>query len=24
VQTGGNEIYALMSVVCGNIFFHYW
>jgi len=24
VQTGVIEIYALMSVVCGIIFFHYW
>ena len=24
VQTGVIEIHALMSVVCGNIFFHYW
>ena len=23
VQTGGIDIYALMSVVCGDIFFHY-
>jgi len=24
VQTGGIEIYALLSVVCGNISIHYW
>ena len=24
VHTGGIEIYALLSVVCGNIFIHYW
>jgi len=24
VQTSGIEIYALLSVVCGNIFIHYW
>ena len=24
VQTGGIEIYALLSVVCGNIFIHYF
>ena len=24
VQTGGIEIYTLLSVVCGNIFIHYW
>ena len=24
VQTGGIEIYALLSVVCGNVFIRYW
>ena len=24
VQTGSIEIYALLSLVCGNIFIHYW
>ena len=24
VQTGGIEIYTLLSVVCANIFIHYW
>ena len=24
VQTGGIEIYTLLSLVCGNIFIHYW
>ena len=24
LQTGSIEIYALLSLVCGNIFIHYW
>jgi len=24
VQTGGVEMYILLSVVCGNLFIHYW